>query len=61
LNFLSCAWLFTLGDSSMDPRKRQTSTATPAEPGGLPLTLARLDDRRVLETVRRIARAPNWR
>jgi hypothetical protein len=26
--------------SSMDFLKRQTSTATPAEPGGLPLTLA---------------------
>ena len=25
----------------MDPRKRQTPTATPAKPGGLPLTLER--------------------
>src|SRR6185312_8588230 len=34
--FLSCAWRLTIG-SLYDgyPRKRQTATATPAEPGGL--------------------------
>src|SRR5260370_10819157 len=34
-----CAWLLTIGSSSMDSLKSQTSTATPAEPGDLPLSL----------------------
>src|SRR6516162_978329 len=40
VEFLSHEWLLTLGTPLVDPRKRQTSTATPAKPGGLPLTLA---------------------
>jgi len=39
LDFLSGAWPFTKGNPSMASRKRQTSTATPAKPGGLPLML----------------------
>ena len=39
VEFLSHEWLLTLGTPLVDPRKRQTSTATPAKPGGLPLTL----------------------
>ena len=34
-DLLSCAWRLTIGDSRMDSLKCQTSTATPAEPGGL--------------------------
>jgi hypothetical protein len=49
VEFLSCAWLLTFGTPLVDCRKRQTSTATPAEPGGLPLTLGGLplDQQRV--------------
>ena len=36
----------------MDPRKRQTPTATPAKPGGLPLTLDA-----VLKTLTEFARS----
>jgi len=42
VEFLSHEWLLTLGTPLVDPRKRQTSTATPAKPGGLPLTLGGL-------------------
>ena len=34
-----CAWRLTIGVSWMDSRTCQTSTATPAKPGGLPLAL----------------------
>ena len=40
MEFLSCEWLLTLELSPVDRLKRQTVTATPAKPGGLPLTLA---------------------
>jgi hypothetical protein len=43
VEFLSHEWLLTLGTPLVDPRKRQTSTATPAKPGGLPLTLVWLE------------------
>jgi hypothetical protein len=50
VEFPSCVWLLTTGNSSMDSRKYQTSTATPAEPGGLPLTLVnRVDLQRAQE------------
>src|SRR5262249_16256383 len=39
VEFLSCEWLLTFGTPPVDRRKRQTSTATPAKPGGLPVTL----------------------
>src|SRR4051794_26310015 len=39
MGFLSRTWLLTVGIPSVDCRKRQTATASPAEPGGLPLTL----------------------
>src|SRR5262249_43671006 len=45
--FLSCEWLLTFGTPPVDRRKRQTSTATPAKPGGLPLTLVQSHDDRI--------------
>jgi hypothetical protein len=39
-------WLLTVGNPLMDCRIRQTATASPAEPGGLPMTLANHDERR---------------
>jgi len=36
VEFLPCAWLLTVGIPLMHCWIRQTATATPAEPGGLP-------------------------
>src|SRR5258708_34559417 len=41
VEILSCAWLLTIGIPSMDCRSFQTAASSPAEPGGLQLTLGR--------------------